>query len=192
MAQTLGAVRSLCDGMGCVLSPDASRASITKGRGGDIKGEELMSTIAKIALASDSKSFKKRNPHLFKWDEGIQWENTPDSKSKKRIRQSVKPLLNKLETEFFERLKLQANYLPNPIPQAIKLRISRDAFYKPDFFSMAWIDGRPTAWEVKELRGKNVDRGKLALKVAASTWPEIRFIFAWKEWQEWFTQEILP
>lgn len=178
-----------------------------------------MSTVAKIAQASESKSFKKLNPHLFfkkcagdncpicelQRTECNCFDLIPDHpekpKAKKRIRQSSKPLLNKLESEFLAELKRIAarpptfddpDCLKEPHPQAIKFRLCNGAFYKPDFFSFAWFDGKPTAWEVKELRGKNVDRGKLALKVAASTWPEIRFFLAVKENGQWNTQEILP
>jgi hypothetical protein len=39
---------------------------------------------------------------------------------------------------------------------------------------------------------KNVDRGILALKVAASSWPEVQFILIWKEQGVWNFQEVLP
>lgn len=157
-----------------------------------------MSTAEKIAQASTSKSFHKLNPHLFTQPLS-NTEQMIDAKflnhplrQKKRIRQSDKPLMNKLEQEYLAHVSSFARYLPSPKAQALKLRLANGVFYKPDLFSFAWLDGRPTAWEVKELRGKNVDRGKLALKVAASTWPEIRFIFAWRENGKWVEQEVLP
>lgn len=163
-----------------------------------------MSTIEKIAKGSDSKSFKKLNPHLFKPGDTLtviechhRFTGDGSLKQKKRIRQSEKPLLNKLEAEFLDRLKTDAKRfeLPEPRPQAIKLKLANGVFYKPDLFSTWWPvthTGKPTAWEIKCLRGKSVDRGKLALKVAASLWPEIRFILAWKENNQWHEQEILP
>lgn len=105
-------------------------------------------------------------------------------KKKKRIRQSEKPILNRLESEWYEHIKHYGAY-----PQAVKLKIARSAFYKPDFFSFAIA----TAWEVKGLKGKNIDRGKLALKVAATAWPEIKFILVWKDEQGvWQEQVVLP
>ena len=147
---------------------------------------------------SQSKSFRKLNPHLFGSDKapvmlnhGGEDDEEHDHiaaltalKKKKRIRQSTAPEMNKLESEWFHHIHhLGAR------PQAIKLKLARSVFYKPDFFSARAL----TAWEVKGLKGKNIDRGKLALKVAATAWPEIKFILVWKnadgQWQE---QHVLP
>ncbi len=147
---------------------------------------------------SESKSFRKRNPHIFgvlstTLGDGGEDDAEHDHiaalnakpKSKKRIRQSEKPELNRLESEWFARLPA----LHGVRPQSIKFRLARNAFYKPDFFSFALR----TAWEVKGLKGKNIDRGKLALKVAASAWPEIKFILVWKDEQgQWQEQHVLP
>jgi len=115
---------------------------------------------------------------------------------KKRIRQSAKPLMNKLEQEFFNRLKTRGSdcvrieYIHHLRPQALKFKIANNAFYKPDI--TGFCDGRLHAWEVKGNKGKNLDRGKLALKVAASAWPEVVFILAWKTDGQWNEQRILP
>jgi hypothetical protein len=74
--------------------------------------------------------------------------------------------------------------------QAIKFKIGNNAFYKPDMTGE--IAGIWHAWEVKGNKGKNIDRGKLALKVAASAWPEVVFILAWKTDGQWNEQRILP
>jgi hypothetical protein len=153
--------------------------------------------------SSGSASFRKKNPILF-GEAGSNFAShdlngggeddaehdhiealTAKRKANKRIRQSSKPELNKLEAEWFSRLPL----LSGVRPQSIKFKLARNVFYKPDFFSIAQL----TAWEVKGLKGKNIDRGKLALKVAATAWPEIKFILVWKDaegvWQE---QHVLP
>jgi hypothetical protein len=115
---------------------------------------------------------------------------------KKRIRQSAKPLMNKLEQEFFKRLETRgADCSTFPLigslrAQALKFKIANNAFYKPDI--TGFCDGRLHAWEVKGNKGKNIDRGKLALKVAASAWPEVVFILAWKTDGQWNEQRILP
>lgn len=105
----------------------------------------------------------------------------------KRIRQSSNPLLNKLETEFHERIKRDAN-LSNIRPQARRYKLGNGIWFKPDF--TASCDGRETAWEVK---GPHAFRGGLEnLKVAAHQWPEVRWILAWKVNGQWMEQEVLP
>lgn len=153
---------------------------------------------------SQSKSFRKLNPHLFtltedqlpKYNPAYGGDGGEDdaehdhiaaltAKPKaKRIRQSTAPEMNKLESEWFHHIHhLGAR------PQAIKLKLARSVFYKPDFFSARTL----TAWEVKGLKGKNIDRGKLALKVAATAWPEIKFILVWKDANGmWQKQHVLP
>lgn len=124
---------------------------------------------------------------------------TPKSKEvvKTRIRQQSKPLLNKLETEFFS--YLQANRLMPPAirPQAKRYKIGNGAWYKPDFTQAADAfdrsDWREHAWEVKgPSKMKGVAKGLLALKAAAHQWPEVRFVLAWKEDGKWFEQEVKP
>jgi len=115
---------------------------------------------------------------------------------KKRIRQSAKPLMNKLEQEFFNGLETRGTdcstfpLIGSLRAQALKFKIANNAFYKPDI--TGFCDGRLHAWEVKGNKGKNIDRGKLALKVAASAWPEVVFILAWKTDGQWNEQRILP
>lgn len=120
----------------------------------------------------------------------------------KRIRQSSKSLLNALEAEWFERIRYTYPNYPPVRPQAKRYKIARSAWYKPDFSASIWpnldSDGetigqaRETCWEVKGNKGKNIDRGKLALKVAASCFPEVRWILVWKVDGVWKTQEVLP
>lgn len=120
----------------------------------------------------------------------------------RRLRQSTKPLMNKLEAEFYERLKM----LKTPVhfrAQSMRFRLGNGIWYKPDF--TAWhnhlyheampangIQIRMIAWEVK---GPRAFRGGFEnLKVAAALYPEVRWLLVWKdkatgEWQE---QCILP
>lgn len=170
--------------------------------------------------SSESKSFKKLNPHIFGGgplldekhpyghvnlmnhggEDDAEHDHIAALAAKrtvrKRIRQSDK-LMNGLEAEFFERIRYEYPNYPRPKPQAVKLKISNGAFFKPDFFVTAWPHAgghaMATAWEVKGLKGKNIDRGKLALKCAASAWPEIKFILVWKDEQgNWQEQLVLP
>ena len=112
----------------------------------------------------------------------------------KRVRQSAKPLMNKLETEWLNIIKDRSpNYPPIRI-QSLRFRLSRSSWYKPDFFAALWPtpDGpaKATAWEVK---GPHAFRGGLEnLKMAASLYPEVRWLLVWKESGSWKEQEILP
>ena len=120
----------------------------------------------------------------------------------KRIRQGAKPLLNKLETEFYESLK---HYHPGATiwKQALRWKLGNGIWYKPDFvaFTAFYPEGYPktmppvkqiklTAWEVK---GPHAFRGGFEnLKVAASLYPEVRWVLVWKEDGAWKQQEVLP
>ena len=126
---------------------------------------------------------------------------TAIAKPARRIRQDSKPLLNKLEGEWFEQIKnLHPDY-PPVRPQAKRYQIGRGAWYKPDFTCSAWpatshgaaTTVMETAWECKGPSCvKGVAKGLLALKVAAHEWPEVRFVLAWKEGGKWFEQAVLP
>lgn len=114
----------------------------------------------------------------------------PPLTTKKRIRQSSKPVLNQLETEALALLQAAC---PNTVfhQQAWRVKIANGSWFKVDL--CAFLDSRWHAWEVKELRGKNVDRGKLALKCAAHQFPEIIWHLLWRQsGYPWQDQHILP
>lgn len=124
----------------------------------------------------------------------------PEAK-KKRIRQSSKPLMNKLESQWYEQLKMVFPQEINRIRvQAFRVKLASGTWYKPDFFLMRDpgvtvnydfpSKDRVIAWEVK---GPHAFRGgKEFLKIAAYQYPEIKFVLVWKENGQWVTQEILP
>lgn len=105
----------------------------------------------------------------------------------KRLRQSSKPLLNKLETAFYAWMKREH---PEQTlrPQAKRYELARGIWYKPDFTAM--VDGTETAYEVK---GPKAFRGGFEnLKVAARVWPEVEWWLVWQDGGEWKHQQILP
>jgi len=150
----------------------------------EMKPTDLNAIAAKLPL---SKSTLARNANLAPSSYYV-----PPSPAK-RIRQSSKPLLNKLEADFLRHL--QAVYFATPIhSQAKRYRLGNGIWYKPDFtaqFLNTETDRHQEyAWEVK---GPHAFRGGFEnLKVAASTWPEVRWILVWKEHGEWRDQIILP
>lgn len=108
-------------------------------------------------------------------------------KPKKRIRQSAKPLLNKLETEFYGHL--QQITCRQIFAQALRFRLGNGIWYKPDFVVFN-ERSRTAAYEVK---GPHAFRGGYEnLKVAAGLYLAITFFLVWKENGTWQEQEILP
>lgn len=110
----------------------------------------------------------------------------PEIRQGKRIRQDSKPLMNKLETEFF--LRLECQYGDKIRPQARRYKLGNGIWFKPDFTSI--IESQEIAWEVK---GPHAFRGGFEnLKVAAHEWPEVDWFLCWKENGEWKQQKVLP
>ncbi len=141
--------------------------------------------------SNPSESFRKRNPHIYlNTDAPLKTGKAIlESIVSKRIRQSSKPKLNRLESEWLEFLEMNHDCFIHS--QSWRVRIANGAWFKVDF--CAFVNGRWIAWEVKGPKfGKNVDRGLLALKCAATTYPEVKWVLAWKEKGEWKTQEVLP
>jgi hypothetical protein len=105
-----------------------------------------------------------------------------------RLRQNSKPLMNKLETDFFNYLVGVKHFTHTQIhAQAVTFKIANGLRYTPDFF----ILGIDTAYEVK---GKWVDGDSFPkLKMAASVFPEISWFLVWKDGNKaWQEQIILP
>lgn len=105
----------------------------------------------------------------------------------KRIRQSTKPLMNKLEQEWFDHLKATFP-LRQFYPQTTRFKLGNGIWYKPDV-TCPYFDGIFTCWEVK---GPKAFRGGFEnLKVAASKYPEFKWILVWKDDSQWREQVVL-
>jgi len=103
----------------------------------------------------------------------------------KRVRQSAKPLLNKLESEYQDVL-LTAYDSTEILAQSVRLKLGNGVWYKPDF----WL---PSDQRFIEVKGPHAFRGGLEnLKVAASVHRWATFRLVWKQNGEWQEQEILP
>ncbi len=110
--------------------------------------------------------------------------------TKKRLRQSAKPVLNALETRFLA--QLQKDYPGQMIlPQAIRFELARNHWYKCDFFLPPTPETPTMAFEVK---GPHVFRGGFEnLKVAARVHSWCRFILVWEDAdKKWQRQTVLP
>lgn len=115
----------------------------------------------------------------------------PCPKPPKRIRQSSKPLMNKLESEWLEVLKTRFRIVTT---QSLRFMLGNGIWYKPDF--VAWPTGlesqdlRMRAFEVK---GPRAFRGGFEnLKVAAHQYPQIKWTLVWKQDGQWKEQVVLP
>ena len=117
----------------------------------------------------------------------------PLPKPAKRIRQSSKPILNKLEQEWFD--KVSATYNPAKIhAQSATFKLANGLRYTPDLFCFDYrhTDSiiRSTAWEVK---GRwFTDDANAKLKMFASLYPEILVMLVWKQNGQWISQIVLP
>jgi hypothetical protein len=118
----------------------------------------------------------------------------PAAHEPRRIRQDTKPLLNKLETEFLNRVKdLYPNY-PPVRAQSKTFRLCNGVRFTPDLSCSIWpVDGGPareTCWEIKG--PKSWDDAIVKAKMAAHEFPEICWRFVWKEKGKWLEQILLP
>lgn len=116
---------------------------------------------------------------------------TPLREIKKRLKQSSKPLMNKLEESFLHEYilpRLAQSQIHLVKTQALRFRLANGLWYKPDFVVL--FDHPVRAYEVK---GPHAFRGGFEnLKMAATTYPELRWVLAWKENGEWKLQDVLP
>lgn len=116
------------------------------------------------------------------------------AKQSKRIRQSSKPLLNKLEAEWFAALKKGMPDTAHIKCQSLRFRLGNGIWYKPDFVCF-YLDHSMLSMccEAHEVKGPHAFRGGFEnLKVAASLYPEIRWLLVWKEDGQWKQQDVLP
>lgn len=114
-----------------------------------------------------------------------------------RVRQSDKPLMNKIESEYFSILNVQHLTFQRPRPQAKRYQLANGVTYTPDITASSWPDDEgveaavETAWEVKGVH--SWDDAMVKIKVAAHEWPEIRWFLVWKDPAgRWQKQRILP
>ncbi len=133
------------------------------------------------------RSNPKANAHLFPTLSESKFAAAKSiDKVVKRIRQSGKPLLNKLESEFLA--YKQARY-PNDVfhCQAITFKLANGLRFTPDVVSFE----SGIAWEVK---GPHAFDGALdKLKMAAAVYNDFSWILAWKDKAgNWQQQHVLP
>jgi len=104
-----------------------------------------------------------------------------------RIRQDSKPLMNKLEREWFNNLGALAS-TKNLRAQAIRVKLANGLWFKVDL--TCEIDGRMTCFEVK---GTFAFRGGFEnVKSAATLFQEWDWFLVWKKDGVWKSQKILP
>lgn len=113
------------------------------------------------------------------------------TKPPKRIRQSTKPLMNRLELEWYDNLKVRFQIL---VSQSLRFKLGNGIWYKPDF--VAWPSGfesQDTRMRAFEVKGPYSFRGGFEnLKVAAHQYPQIKWTLVWKEGGQWKEQVVLP
>ena len=112
---------------------------------------------------------------------------------KKRLRQSAKPLMNGLETEFYSHLQ-RAALREFIYPQAIRLELARNHWYKPDFFVPGnRTDKSSVIGTFYEVKGPHAFRGGFEnMKVAARRYQFFEFVLVWLDDGRWQEQIVLP
>lgn len=160
-----------------------------------------MSEIERRAKASQSESFRRLNPHLFTVGAPTQTANAMltavqgkplwqvFAEEDKRIRQGEKKP-SKTEQEWQRMVEATHQYV-HIKAQSLRVRLANGAWYKPDVTGIREDTGIVHCWEVKGgSKMKGVSKGMLALKTAATTYPEFAWILVWKEKGQWKQQEI--
>jgi hypothetical protein len=110
----------------------------------------------------------------------------PMKPASKRIRQSEKPLMNKLETEWYQRPNEDMRWMRC---QAITFKLANGVRFTPDFVWLCSSD-RLRAYEIK---GKHAwDDSLVKLKFAATAYPQIEWYLCWKQNGQWQEQRVLP
>jgi hypothetical protein len=152
-------------------------------------------TFEQFISGSQSKSFRASNPHLFSGPDST----SPPPKTGKRLRQSTKPLMNKLEQEFKDYMEDQLCHAYGDsycelLPQALRFRLGNGIWYKPDFIFVNPLYHTPKikllAYEVK---GPKSWRGGFEnLKIAATLYEWVEWILVWKDNALWRTQLVYP
>ena len=163
---------------------------------------DTMNETEERIRASKCEGFRRLNPHIFvdvsaptqtasAIMNGIPAQGKTlvevfAAEDAKRIRQSTKPLMNKLEQSFWDEVLSYRH--PKARAQAVKFRLGNGIVYTPDFIDLTAQP--PRAFECK---GPKAFRGGFEnLKVAASLYPEVQWTLVWKVNREWKTQEVLP
>lgn len=143
-----------------------------------------------------SESVRRRNPHLYGYDEKVRkfgqaYVDEFCGPKPRRIRQDQKPLMNKLELEWFEVLKCRWKII---VPQGLRFMLANGTWYKPDF--IVWpcgFESQDIRLRAYECKGPHAFRGgKENLKIAAHQYPQIKWTLVWKSEGKWQEQTILP
>lgn len=159
--------------------------------------EQADEALIRSLFPGASKSTLARNAKKTQAPQPLQYQpqaaDIPGVHHGTRIRQSSEAL-NKLEAAWFSLIQNRYPNYPPVRPQSKRYRLGNGIWYKPDFTASIWPDlngpARETCWEVK---GPHAFRGGFEnLKVAAATFPEVRWILVWKQAGEWFQQDVKP
>ena len=127
---------------------------------------------------SPSESFRRRNPHLYGGSEPQAVVDkkimAASAKVSRRLRQEHKPLMNKIESQFWQVLasgNWHGRVVSSLRSQSMRFKLANGVWYKPD--NTCLLDCTLAAFEVK---GPKSWRGGFEnLKVAAGQYPEIEW-----------------
>lgn len=108
--------------------------------------------------------------------------------AEKRLRQSSKPDLNKLESAFLLHLREQLGQSATILAHDLTFRLGNGVRYTPDF--VVFYGGLACCYEVKGPRAW--DDAIVKLKVAPGKYPMFKWVLAWRDGGKWKLQTMLP
>jgi hypothetical protein len=163
-----------------------------------------MSKTADRILTGANEAVRRLNPHVFGRSAETKAQRASEADKTaaiRRVRQETKPLMNKLESDWFRALSSNPEVIKCTLrAQSKRLKLGNGVWYKPDMtaLTVTGITDRETiskeiAWECKGPKQmKGMAKGMMTIKVAASQYPEIEFRLVWRESGQWFQQIVLP
>lgn len=148
----------------------------------DIKDPKLRARVKEALGRADALRADLMRDPVFS-----QPQATP--KANRRIRQSQKPLLNKLETEAMAWLRTTYPHFKFQ-PHCMRLEIANGCWFSPDI--VGTCDGTRNV-SLHEVKGPMAwDDAIVKLKVVARAWPCFSVSIMWKIDGQWKEQLVLP
>lgn len=161
------------------VSPGVWSKSKNLGAGGGVDGHAVEKDMAR-----DDHAANGDGPHLLE-QQPSRDKHLPARTV--RLRQSSKPLMNKLESRLFAYLHLL--YPTTKIHVLAKrYRLANGLTYTPDFCASPM--GKETCFEAKGPYAR--EDSMIKLKVAAATYPEVDWFLYWELNGQWCSQKIEP
>ena len=152
--------------------------------------QDLKKVAAKLPLSAATLA---RNQHLTEPQirSGLKRLRECSADGSRLIRQDKPVKEGQWEKEWRERIE-ESGEFTHVKAQSLRFRLASGAWFKPDISAMRCADNVIHCWDVKGgSKMKGTAKGRLAIKVAASLYPEFTWALCWKERGEWKIQKVV-